>query len=98
MIWLRVCKLRLATLFEKGRRDQELNEELQFHLQNEIEKNITAGMTPEAARYAALRAFGGVDQVKERCRDVRGMRFFEELWQDVRYGLRVLLKNPSLPL
>jgi putative ABC transport system permease protein len=82
-------------VFRRGRMEDDLSEELQFHLQNEIEKNIGAGMSPREARYAALRTFGGVDQVKERCRDVRGMRFFDELWQDVRYGLRVLLKNPS---
>jgi predicted permease len=68
---------------------------LRFHLENEIKKNIGAGVSPEEARYAALRSFGGVDRVKEGCRDVRGMRFLEELWQDVRYGLRVLLKNPG---
>lgn len=52
-------------------------------------------MTPEEARYATLRAFGGVEQVKEQCRDVRRTRVIEELWQDVRYGLRMLAKSPG---
>jgi len=78
-----------------GRTEDDLSEELRFHLQNEIEKNLKSGMTPEEAHYVALRTFGGVDQVKERCGDVRGMRFFEELWQDIRYGLRMLRRNPG---
>jgi len=85
----------LRTLFRQDRAESDLAEELQFHLQNEIQKNIAAGMSPEAARYTALRSFGGVDQVKEKCRDMRGARFVDELWQDARYGLRMLLKNPS---
>jgi len=50
-----------------GRTENDLFEELQFHLEKEIEKNIAAGMNPEEARNAALRSFGGVEQVKERC-------------------------------
>jgi len=86
---------RLKTLFRRGRMEDDLSDELQFHLQNEIQKNIAAGMTPEESRYAALRSFGGVDQRKEQCRDVRRVRVFDELWQDLRYGLRMLAKNPG---
>jgi len=86
---------RLKALFHKGRMENDLSEELRFHLHNEIEKNIAAGMTPEEARYTALRSFGGVDQVKEKCRDVRGIRLAEETWQDLRYSVRMLLKNPG---
>ena len=85
----------LRTWFRRRRSEDEISEELQFHLQNEIAKNTKSGMSPEQARYAALRSFGGVDQVKERCRDVRSMRFLEELWKDVRYGLRMLRRNPG---
>src|SRR5688572_30065476 len=86
---------RLKVLFRKSRTEDDLSEELQFHLQREIEKNIAAGMASEEARYAALRTFGGVDQVKEKCRDVRGIRLAEETWQDLRYSLRMLFKNPG---
>ena len=85
----------LKTVLRRGRLEDDLSEELQFHLRNEIQKNIAAGMNSETARYTALRSFGGVEQVKEQCRDVRGVRFFEELWQDVRYGLRMLRRNPG---
>jgi predicted permease len=70
--------------------EDELQTELQFHLEREIEENIVRGMTPEEARYAALRSFGGVERVKEESRDLRGVRLVEELWQDLRYGLRML--------
>src|SRR5262245_40559885 len=85
---------RLKALFRRGLMEDDLSEELSFHLQNEIGKNIAEGMCPEEARYAALRNFGGVEQVKEECRDARGLRFIEGLWQDFTYGLRVLGKNP----
>src|SRR5258706_7816079 len=86
---------RLKALFRRSRREDDLSEELRFHLQNEIEQNTRAGMTPEEARFAALRSFGGVDQTKEQCRDTRGTRLFEELWQDIRYGIRMLIKDPA---
>jgi len=92
---LKTLFTRLRSLFGKGRMQDDLSEELQFHLQKEIEKNIAAGMTPEQARSTALRIFGGLDQVKELCRDARGTRLIEEVCQDVRYGLRVLRKSPG---
>jgi len=75
--------------------EDELQTELQFHLEREIEENIVRGMTPEEARCAALRSFGGMERVKEESRDVRGVRFVEDLWQDLRYGARGLLKKPG---
>jgi putative ABC transport system permease protein len=75
--------------------EDDLSEEVQFHLQNEIEKNVRLGMRPEEARYAALRDFGGVDQVRDQCRDIRSARVLQGFWQDVRYGFRLLKKNPG---
>ncbi|PYU92405.1 MAG: hypothetical protein DMG08_12860 [Acidobacteria bacterium] len=86
---------RLRALFRGSRLEDEMDEELRFHLEKQIEDNIKAGMTPEEARYAALRTFGGVEQIKERCRDTHRFRFIEDFRQDVCYGFRMLLRNPG---
>jgi len=70
-----------------------LDEELRYHIEQQTEQNVRLGMNPEEAHHAALKAFGGVEQAKERSRDARGMRWLEELWQDLRYGARMLLKH-----
>jgi len=95
---LNKLRLRLRALFFKPRMEDELQTELQFHLEREIEENIVRGMTPEEARYAAMRSFGGVERVKEESRDVWGIRLVEELWQDLRYGMRMLLKHKGFTI
>jgi len=85
----------IKVLFRRGRTEDDLSEELQFHLQKQIEKNIAAGMKSDEARYAALRSFGGMDQVTEECRDLRGVRAMNELLQDLRYALRLGRRNPG---
>ena len=92
---LNKLRLRLRALFFKSKMEEELDEEVRFHLEREIEENIARGMTPEEARYAALRSFGGVERVKEESRDVRGVRLLEEVWQDLRYGARMLRRSPG---
>ncbi len=86
---------RLRALFRREELDQELSDELGFHLEKQIEQNIAAGMSAEEARYAALRSFGGVEQIKEECRDAWGVRFIDTLLQDLHFGLRMLAKNPG---
>jgi putative ABC transport system permease protein len=79
------------------RRRRELNgleDEIRDHLERETQDNIERGMTPEAARQAALRKFGNVARVHEETRDVWRRVWLDQLAQDVRYGLRVLLRNP----
>ena len=94
--WLRIFWLRLTALFLRRRLDDQLDEELGFHLQMQIKENLRNGMNPQNARNAALRSFGGVDQAKENCHDARGVRFIEDSVQDIRYGLQMIRRNPGL--
>ncbi len=95
MSWLRMLASRIAALLGKDRAEREMNEEMQSHLAMQIEENLKKGMSPDEARRAALRSFGGVEQAKEAYRDQRGLPFLETLFQDLRYGLRILAKNPG---
>src|SRR5580693_4095796 len=85
----------IRALLRREKSEMELDSELRFHLESQIENNIRAGMPPEAARQSALREFGGVALAKEECRDERGTQFIEQLSQDVRFGLRMLRKSPG---
>lgn len=87
--------LRLRSLFQRGRVERELTDELRFHLDKLIQQKVTSGMTAEQARYAALREMGGVEQVKEKCRDMRRMNYIENLVQDFRYALRQFRGSPG---
>jgi putative ABC transport system permease protein len=95
---LNKLRLRLRALFFRSRMENELEEEVKFHLEKEVEQNIARGMGPEEARYAALRSFGGVERMKEGSRDERGIRGFEDFRQDLRYGMRLLLKHRGFTL
>jgi putative ABC transport system permease protein len=95
MRWLYKLPLRFRSLFKRGRVEQDLSEELRFHLEKLAEENVAKGMTREEARYAALRELGGIDQIKEECRDMRRVNYIENLLQDVRYGLRMLARSRS---
>lgn len=82
-------------LFRRRAREAELTDELQSHLELLTERNVAAGMSPEEARFAALRAFGGVAQVAERTRDEWGLVWIEQFGQDLRGAFRMLRKNPA---
>ncbi|MEP7341054.1 MAG: permease prefix domain 1-containing protein, partial [Acidobacteriota bacterium] len=81
--------------FRKKKVEQGMEAEMQFHLEMEAAENIRRGMSEEEARIAARRSFGGVEQTKEVYRDVSRFRWLEELWQDLRFGARMLMKNPG---
>ncbi len=86
---------RLRALFRRNVVETELNEEIRFHFDKEVEKYRRQGMTDEEARRSARLAFGGHEQVKEDCREARGTGLIETGLQDLRYALRQLWSNPS---
>jgi len=86
---------RLRSLFRRSTAEQELDDELRFHRELEAEKYVRSGMSPEAAQRQARLALGGVDQVKEECRDARGLSFLETLSQDIRYAARTFRRSPG---
>jgi putative ABC transport system permease protein len=92
---LRTLASRAFAIFRTARAERDLDEEVQTHLNLAIEENLRKGMTPEAARSAALRAFGGVTQTRESYRTQRGVTFLPVLLQDLRYGFRQLYKSPG---
>ena len=85
---------KLLFYLRRDRFDQELEEEMKFHLEMKAQENLAAGMSPQESRYAAQRQFGNQTLLGELSRETWGFRSLEALWQDFRYGLRVLRKSP----
>ena len=82
-------------LFHVKQSENELDAELRFDIAQRVETNVRAGMTRHEAEREARREFGSIDLAKEECRDARGTQFFEQTWQDIRFGLRMLRKSPG---
>ncbi len=93
--WIDICRLRLRSLLRSGHIERELDEELRYHFERLVEENRAAGMSPQDARYAALRALGPVESRKEECRDARGLALLNSVRQDVVYAFRTMRKAPA---
>jgi predicted permease len=98
MRWLYKFPLRVRSLFRRQQAENELSEELQSHLQFQIEQNVQQGMDPQEARFAALRSMGGIEQLKEECREARNVGWLENFLRDLRFGTRMLVRNPGFTL
>ena len=96
MCRLRDFAVRLMNLFRRDRLERELDAELRAYLELDVEENIRRGMAPREARRTALARLGGVEMVKEQCRDVHRFRVADDLWRDLRHGFRRLLARPIL--
>ena len=97
MTW-KDLKLRVQALTHRGRMEQDLEDELNFHLEMQSRKNRASGMSdPEADRRARIE-FGGAARVTEECRDARGVSLLETTWQDIRYAIRGFRRSPALVL
>jgi putative ABC transport system permease protein len=95
MKWFNILMARLRAVCRRENVLQDIDEEFRIHVEMETETNITRGLPPDEARDAALKSFGNLSRNTERGYDIRGGGWLETLWQDLRYGLRMMLKNPG---
>ncbi len=93
-LWL-VVRLRVKSLVQSKQVEADLDDELRDHIERQVEAGLARGMTPEAARTAAYRSLGGVQSVKDACRDARRVSLIDTLGRDARYGLRLLRRSPG---
>src|SRR5690242_13459656 len=96
MRWIEILRLRLRSLYRRGDLDRELEDELRFHIDAQIQQNLVAGMTLEEARSAARREFGNPALHQDECRDARGITMIENFLEDFRYAIRGLRGDPFL--
>src|SRR5579871_6082097 len=95
MRWVERFRMAMLMLFRRKAESERLNQELEFHLEQQIAENIGLGMEPEQARFAALRLFGNPTLLREEARTSWSWNWLEGLWRDARYGVRTLLRSPS---
>jgi macrolide transport system ATP-binding/permease protein len=90
--------IRLRALLQRKAVESELDDELRFHFEQQVEKFVQSGWSHAEARRRARLVFGGSDQIKEECREARGIHFLETCVQDIRYGARMLYRNAGFTI
>ncbi len=93
--WAYIVPLRLRSLFRRGDVERDLDEEIRFHLEQQVDDLVATGMEALEARRIVVRRFGGVDLAKDECRDARRVAMIETVLQDIRYAARVFRRNPG---
>ena len=93
--WLYTLPLRLRSLFRRERVDQDLDDELRYHIERKTEDNIARGLAPAEARRQALLELRGMERTKQECQDIMPLRWLDHLRRDVRYAFRMLGKKPG---
>src|SRR5262245_57735408 len=89
---------RLLSLLRRGRYERAMEEEMRFHLEMQIEQNMSSGMAVDEAHYTARRQFGNQTWLKEASREMWSLNLIETVIQDLRFGARMLVKNPGFTL
>src|SRR3954464_13454635 len=82
----------------RRRRERELEKELRFHIESQVESNLREGMAPDEARRQAMLLFGGPARIREECRELRPLHWLSTIWADVRYAVRTLRASPVFTL
>jgi putative ABC transport system permease protein len=96
--WFYTLPLRFRSLFKRNQVEQDLSDELQFHIEQKTQEYISSGLTTDEARRKARREFGGLELSKENCRDARRVSYIQDLLQDLGFGLRMLRNSPTFAL
>src|ERR1700729_3357072 len=98
MRWIEQFRMTMLMLFHRKAQTARLNDELAFHLYQQVKENIARGAAPEEARYAALRTFGNPTQLREEARSSWSWNWLEKFLRDLRYGVRTLTRSPGFAL
>jgi predicted permease len=98
MTWIREAWQRLRSLFRRDTLERRLAEEIRFHIDQQVDKHLRAGLTPDEARRRAFVRFGGVERIKEGTRDEFRPRLLQDALQDLRIGIRALRRAPAFTL
>jgi putative ABC transport system permease protein len=93
--WLSAVPLRIRSLFQRKRAEQDLQDELQFHIDQQAQHHIARGLSPEQAQRTARQEMYGVEAVKDACRDARGIQWIADAIGDARYAARTLRRSPG---